>query len=328
MPPLSSSHSTEIQHAAHLLEAGKLVAIPTETVYGLAANALSSSAVAEIFRVKNRPTFDPLIIHLAETQDLEKYVQQVPLLAYSLAQAFWPGPLTLVLPRRSLVPDLVTAGLPTVGVRVPRHPLTRALLQSLDFPLAAPSANPFGYVSPTTADHVRQQLGAKIDFILDGGPCEVGLESTIIAFEEERPRVLRLGGIALEALQEVVGSVEVQSHSSSQPQAPGMLSSHYAPGPPVVLMESRDEIALYSEKIPPSQIGFIGFWASTPLLPALHQHILSPSGHLSEAAARLFAALRALDQPDIRLILAEVFPEEGLGRAINDRLRRAAAKRT
>lgn len=226
----------EIGRAKAFLEAGNVVGIPTETVYGLAGNALNSDAVLKIFRVKNRPQFDPLIVHTDSLAKVETFVTAIPEPARQLADACWPGPLTLLLPKRDAIPDLVTAGLPTVAVRVPNHPLTLALLRSLAFPLAAPSANPFGYISPTTAAHVADQLGDRVPYILDGGPADVGLESTIIGFENGQTIVFRLGGLALELIERLIGPVSVRTHSTSNPKAPGMLSSHYAPRKPLILL--------------------------------------------------------------------------------------------
>src|SRR6187551_118197 len=203
----------DVKKAIRLLQQGDLVGIPTETVYGLAGNALNSSAVAKIFSVKERPTFDPLIVHVPDFESATKYAESIPDQAILLAKKFWPGPLTLLLKRKSIIGDLVTSGLDTVGLRCPNHSFTRELLLSLDFPLAAPSANPFGYVSPTTAQHVNEQLGTKIQYILDGGSCDVGIESTIIGFEKEMPVVYRTGGLSLEKLETIIGKVELQTHS-------------------------------------------------------------------------------------------------------------------
>lgn len=311
--------------AKKLLEENKLVAIPTETVYGLAANALSTEAVAKIFQAKNRPTFDPLIVHVASIEQVNQYVEDFPSQAQALAQAFWPGPLTLILKKKTLIPDLVTSGLDTVAVRIPRHPLTQKLLRSLDFPLAAPSANPFGYVSPTTALHVKQQLGGKIDYVLDGGACEVGIESTIVGFPEGDPLVYRLGGISLEAIEQVVGKVQLQAHSSSNPQAPGMLSSHYAPTKPLHIIKNQQEVKKWLHQFSASQIGTLCFREYLEGIPPQNQVLLSQKGDFAEAAQHLFAGLRSLDRPEFEVILAELLPEKNLGRAINDRIRRAAA---
>lgn len=308
----------DIIRAKQLLEAGQLVAIPTETVYGLAANALNEKAVLEIFKAKNRPHFDPLIVHVAGIAQAETLVKSFPDKVKALTQKFWPGPVTVLLPKKEIVPDLVTSGLNTVGLRCPDHTLTLQLLKSLSFPLAAPSANPFGYVSPTTPQHVNEQLGDKVAYILDGGECRVGIESTIIGFEHT-PTIYRLGGLALEVLEPITGPLQVQLHSSSNPHAPGQLQSHYAPLKKIVL-GTRDQLAEYLDL----NAGAIVFQKVLSNLPITNQIILSPSGNLEEAAQHLFAALRTLDKTDVDIILAELVPESGLGRAINDRLRRAA----
>lgn len=308
---------TDTARAAAHLRAGDLVAIPTETVYGLAANALDTAAVASIFAVKARPSFDPLIMHVADWRNLEAYVTALPPQAILLAETFWPGPLTMVFPKREIVPDLVTAGLPSVAVRVPKHPMALALLKQLDFPLAAPSANPFGYVSPTTAAHVAKQLGDKIPYILDGGSCEVGLESTILSFATQEPVILRKGGLALEAIFEVLsGEIAVQTHSNSNPLAPGMLAQHYAPKVPFRLGNYLGQGASASA-------AYLVFGPSMPV-DEPHVYNLSPTADLAEAARNLFAFMRLLDQANYQQITAQLLPEQGLGAAINDRLRRAA----
>lgn len=318
------STSQDLLLAKKLLQENKLVAIPTETVYGLAANALESEAVAKIFQAKKRPTFDPLIVHVANISEVSKYVESFPEAAQKLADAFWPGPLTLILPKKNNIPDLVTSGMDTVAIRIPNHPLTLALLETLDFPLAAPSANPFGYVSPTTAAHVKKQLGSKIDYILDGGACEIGIESTIVGFPGGKPYIYRLGGVSLESIEQVIGKVTLQSHSNSNPQAPGMLSSHYAPAKPLHLLEDRQEAEKWIRRFPPENIGTIVFDTLFPQIPIKNQIILSKTRNFQEAAQNLFAALRSLDRPDIQLIISEMLPEKDLGRAVNDRLRRAS----
>lgn len=307
--------------ARTLLEAGQLVAIPTETVYGLAANALNAAAVAEIFRVKNRPSFDPLIVHVPSLEAARPYVLHIPDAALQLAETFMPGPLTLLLPRSPLIPDLVTSGLERVAIRVPQHPLCLELLHLLSFPLAAPSANPFGYISPTNPAHVAAQLGEQIPYILDGGPCQVGVESTIIGFENEIPTVYRKGGLALEVLEAALGArLQVREHSSSNPAAPGMLHTHYAPRTPIVLGQLEELLDAHQGK----RMGLLSFSRAYPQVPEAFQVQLSPGGDYNEAAQRLFAAMRHLDNLQLDLIVAELLPEEHLGRAINDRLRRAA----
>ena len=312
--------------AADLLRAGELVAIPTETVYGLAGNALDPAAVANIFVVKNRPAFNPLITHTDTLKKVEAYVHSIPEIAYWLAERFWPGPLTMLLPKTSRIPDSVTAHLDRVAVRLPQHPLTQQLLAALDFPLAAPSANPFGYVSPTEARHVAEQLGDKIPYILDGGACKVGIESTIIGFEEGAVVVYRWGGISQEQLQNVVGKkVAVVAHSpgsAKNPQAPGMLKSHYSPQRQVVVGNVSELLTRY----PLEKVAILTFQDRHPQVPESRQVVLSASGSLTEAAQRLFAALRYLDTLPVAYILAEPVPDQELGRAINDRLMRAAAR--
>ena len=311
----------DIAKAKAILESGGLVAIPTETVYGLAANGLNAEAVAKVFEAKRRPSFDPLILHVPSLNMVRQIISHFSGEAETLANRFWPGPLTLVLPKKNIVPDLVTSGLESVAVRVPKHELTTQLLTTLDFPLAAPSANPFGYISPVTAKHVNDQLGDRIDYILDGGECTVGLESTIVSFVDT-PTVLRLGGLSLEAIQGVIPNVQVNLHSSSKPSAPGMLESHYAPKKSIELKESLDYTSINDF----FEIGALVFQEYLDQIPIENQFVLSSSGNLNEAAQRLFTGLRALDaKPSIKKIITELVPEEGLGRAINDRIKRATA---
>lgn len=312
---------TDIIEAADLLRAGKLVAIPTETVYGLAANAYLEEAVVSIFEAKQRPAFDPLIVHTHSINRLEQIAKNIPERAYQLAESFMPGPVTLILPRGPRIPLLVTSGHESVGVRIPNHPLTLNLLKQLEFPVAAPSANPFGYVSPTTAQHVAQQLGDRIPYILDGGPCQIGIESTIISVVNEKVEILRLGGLAVEQIEAVISeSVNYVKTSSSNPKAPGMLSSHYAPRKKVILGDINKNVKRYD----PLRIGILSFQNRWEQVPYNQQFILSPTGDTGEAARNLFAALRYLDTLPIDIILAELVPEPGLGKAINDRLIRAS----
>jgi L-threonylcarbamoyladenylate synthase len=311
----------DVKKAAVLLSEGKCVAVPTETVYGLAANALHEDAVLQIFRIKERPNFDPLIVHCKNSADAFSYASIVPVMARKLADEFWPGPLTIVLPKNGIIPMRVTSGLDTVGLRVSNHPKLLELLNLLPFPLAAPSANPFGYVSPTSATHVNDSLGEKIDYILDGGECEKGIESTIIGFENEEPVVYRLGSLSLESLEKVTGKLKLKINSSSNPVSPGQVKMHYSPHKKVFLSDYQTMKGKLKENC-----GFITF-----KLPIVEDQskiniVLSKSGSFSEAARNLFAALRALDSADCEVIYAEVLPEDELGRAINDRLRRAAAK--
>jgi len=310
---------TDIVQAKQLLEQGQLVAIPTETVYGLAGNALNPDAVLSIFKAKERPSFDPLIVHTDSIEKIERWVTHFPAALKALSTAVWPGPLTILLPRNELIPDIVTSGLETVGIRIPNHPLTLSLLQSLDFPLAAPSANPFGYISPTQAEHVNQQLGGLIPYILDGGHCEVGIESTIVAWENNQLHVLRLGGLSVEAIENLIDQkVILNLNQSSNPQAPGMLKSHYAPRKPLYIGEVDQLLKQHAGK----RVGVLNFQRVLPDITI--QRTLSISGDPHEASKNLFRFLRELDQSDAEILITEFVPEFDLGRAINDRLRRAA----
>ena len=312
-----------IGKAIQILESGGLVAIPTETVYGLAANAFNTDAVARIFEVKNRPWFDPIIVHCSGLAETEQIVKEIPDLARSLAEKFWPGPLTMLLHKQDDIPDLVTAGRQKVAIRVPDHPITYTLLKSLDFPLVAPSANPFGYVSPTSAQHVNQQLGDHIDYILDGGECHVGIESTIVGFKNDTTVIYRLGGLEPANIESITGKIVFKPQSISNPNAPGMLESHYAPEKRMIL-GNVDELLkkYYSDKT-----GIIRFKRQAGKKASGNELYLSVTGDLREAAKNLFSILRQMDTMDVEVILAEKVPEEGLGLAINDRLKRAAGKR-
>ena len=310
----------DILKASKLLKTGNIVAIPTETVYGLAGNALRDDIVVKIFRAKNRPAFDPLICHTDSIEKIAQYVEYIPSEVRTLADAFWPGPLTVLLKKKPSIPSLTTSGLDEVAFRIPNHPLTLELLSALDFPLAAPSANPFGYISPTTAKHVQDQLGGELPYILDGGECEVGIESTIIGFPEGQPTVYRLGGKQVEEIEALIGPVKIHLNQSSNPSAPGMLKSHYAPKKPVFVGNIPELITANQDK----RIGIISFVDHYAEIAAEHQSVLSQNGDLNEAARNLFGALHKLDELSIDIILSEPFPDKGLGRAINDRLNRAS----
>ncbi|MCX7740749.1 MAG: L-threonylcarbamoyladenylate synthase [Meiothermus sp.] len=313
VPPTEES----LQRAAAILRSGGLVAFPTETVYGLGASALDAQAVARIFEVKGRPTFDPLIVHVAERGMLPQVVEAVPPLAEELMDRFWPGPLTLVLPKSGQIPSLVTAGLPTVAVRMPAHPVALELIRQAGVPVAAPSANPFGYLSPTRAEHVERTLGSRVDLIVDGGRTQFGVESTIL-WLGERPLLLRHGAVPQEALEEVLGPIEPQVGPRQQPLVPGQLSQHYAPRTPI-RMAYPHEVAPEERK----EAGYLAFRDVPRGFKVVK--VLSPTGDLREAAAHLFEALHQLDRLGLRAIYAEPVPEVGLGRAIMDRLRRASS---
>lgn len=308
--------AASIAEAAAAIRAGRTVALPTETVYGLGADATSDSAVAAIFAAKERPRFNPLIVHVPDAAAAQRHVEWTPL-AQKLAAAFWPGPLTLVLQRR---PDcklslLVSAGLDTAAIRVPRHPLAQALLRAADRPIAAPSANRSGSISPTRPEHVAQSLGENVDIVLDGGPCLIGVESTVIDARGEVPIILRPGGVPREDVVRVAGAAR-DAPTGSALHSPGMLESHYAPSLPMRLNATQtNELE-----------GLLAF-GPKPLPGAGLTINLSPTGNLAEAAANLFASMRALDRPGLERIAVMAIPDTGLGEAINDRLKRAAAPR-
>lgn len=313
----------EIESAAAAIREGRLVAFPTETVYGLGANGLDPVAVAGIFELKQRPRFNPLILHIASVDTLTDLATSVPQQAADLIARFWPGPLTLVLEKRNNVPDIVTAGLPSVAVRFPANSVAQRLIQASGLPLAAPSANRFGKVSPTTAGHVLDQFNDQSLVVLDDGPCQIGVESTVISFEANRSgraTLLRHGGVTQEELEAVVGPIETVTMEETRPTSPGQLSRHYSPTTPLIIsatdhVSSNEAVGLLTFE-PPVNEGNRRFAAI---------EVLSEQGSLREAAANLFAAMRRLDALGLDRIIARPVPETGLGRAIMDRLRRAAA---
>jgi L-threonylcarbamoyladenylate synthase len=315
---------------ARALRRGELVAVPTETVYGLAANALDARACRQIFQAKGRPASDPLIVHLLHPGDLTQVA--VPNdAALRLARKFWPGPLTLVLPKRAIVPDVVSAGRPSVAVRVPSHPLFRLLLEASGLPLAAPSANAFGYVSPTTAAHVQAGLGHRIAHILDGGASAIGLESTIVDLRDpKKPRLLRPGAITRRELERALGRRVPLANATRHPTrgaqlAPGLLQRHYSPRTPVEL-HARIDPSQVAKLDPHGREAWLFLARPKPLKAAANLHWLDPHGDLRGAARRLFGQLRALDAGGWKKIHVELAPGSGLADAINDRLRRAAAR--
>jgi len=308
-----------ILKAAILLEQGNVVAIPTETVYGLAANAFDENAVKQIFEIKQRPLFNPLIVHIKSIEDLLNVATNIPPKAWLLAKYFWPGALTLVLPKKETIPSIVTAGKETVGVRVPSHPVALSLLEEIDFPLAAPSANPFGYISPTSAAHVQKQLGNKIPFILDGGNCDKGIESTIIGFENNEPILYRVGAISKETIEKCIGRIGVKTKAAASPEAPGMLSKHYSPRTPFMVSEN---ILSDIEKYKNQAVGFLVFSNEVNEISEKFIH-LTKNENLDEAAQNLYSAMHHLDEAGYTLIIAEKFPETGIGISLNDRLYRA-----
>lgn len=313
--------SNNIDKAAEILQQGDLVAIPTETVYGLAGNIYNESAIRKIFDVKQRPLFNPLIVHLHSVEQVSEIASHIPEKAMLLAEAFWPGSLTLVLPKKDIIPDLITAGKDTVAMRIPNHPVTQELLKKLPFPLAAPSANPFNRISPTSAQHVESYFKNSIRMVLDGGECKKGLESTIIGFEGDEPVLYRLGSISKEEIEEVVGEVQVKNKKESAPNAPGMLEKHYAPRTKTILVDSADDINISTKG---KRVGLLCLTGIENSESYSHVEILSESGDMAEAAANLYKALHKLDSHDLDIIIAIRMPDKGLGRSINDRLERAA----
>ncbi|MBC7250438.1 MAG: threonylcarbamoyl-AMP synthase [Anaerolineae bacterium] len=331
-----------IRQAAEVIRQGGLVAFPTETVYGLGANALNEEAVARIFVAKDRPAEDPLIVHIASIEDLRRVARELPPQVRVLSQAFWPGPLTLILPRAAAVPSNVTAGLDTVGVRMPAHAVALALIRAAGTPIAAPSANLFGRPSPTTAQHVLEDLGGRVDLILDGGPTPIGVESTVLDLSGERPVILRPGGLSREALSLVLEEIAVDTSALWREReegrfpSPGLMEKHYAPRARLIFFRGAEQAMLAAMKEQVDQllaagkkVGLLlasedrGLFAGYPVL----IEDLGPGDNLGHIAARLFAAIRALDGQGVEVILARGFGAMGLGLAIEDRLAKAAGGR-
>lgn len=315
--------TSDINLVAASLEKDEVAAIPTETVYGLAGNIYSLKAIREIFRIKQRPLHNPLIVHLPNAEAMAQVASHIPEAALQLANAFWPGPLTLLLPKKETVPDIITAGKPTVAVRVPHHPVTQQLLEQLPFPLAAPSANPFGSISPTSAQHVANYFPNDFPYILEGGRCKMGIESTIIGFNSQGPVLYRHGSLAQEAIEAITGPLQIYLRNEEAPLAPGMLLRHYAPATTTLLTHDVETLlAEYQDQ----KIALLLFQQPVSHPSIIYQEVLSPNGDLEEAAARLYDAMHQLDQVGADIIIAERFPEYGLGRSINDRLERATYK--
>lgn len=327
--------SNDIQLAAEILAGGGLVAIPTETVYGLGANGLDEEAVAKIFEAKGRPQDNPLILHVPSADWIERYCYDIPEAAYALAAEFWPGPLTMILPRRENVPLRTTGGLETVGVRCPNHPLTLAVIAAAGVPVAAPSGNRSGRPSPTTAAHMWEDMDGRIDAILEGGDCEVGVESTIIDLTVEPPRLLRPGGLPLEELQRVLGEVAVdaavtrQMEAGEKPRAPGMKYRHYAPKAPVTVFTGTPAAtAVVMANRLPVGAGVICFDEYADCFPGCEMQSLGSAAKPQQHARRVFDALRYFDSTDVSSIYAQCPPETGLGLAVANRLKKAAGFQT
>jgi len=307
----------QIKEAAAILQSGGLVAFPTETVYGLGANALNPDAVARIFIEKERPSFDPLIVHISQLEDLSVLCLNVDERIYKLAEQFWPGPLTIVVPKSHLVPDIVTSGLPTVGIRMPRNEIALQLIKAAGFPIAAPSANKFGRISPTTAHHVKKQLPA-VKCVLDGGSCSVGIESTVISLTSQGFKILREGIITRDEISKVIPYSDVSDNESVPLASPGLLKSHYSPLKPIYILGKSDPVNLDYKNA-----GFISF---SGLVPGEFKRVeyLSKKSDLKEAAVNLFDVLHRMEDSEVDFIVAEPVPERGIGLAIMDRMRKAA----
>ena len=325
------SDPNAVRDAAAILRRGGLLGIPTETVYGLGADALNEDAVSRIFQAKGRPQDNPLIIHVPDASWLERYCRSVPPAAYQLAERFWPGPLTMILPRRDIVPLQTTGGLETVGVRCPNHPVTLAIIEAAGVPIAAPSGNTSGRPSPTTAAHMIEDMDGRIDGIVDGGPCTVGVESTIIDLTVTPPRLLRPGGLPLESLRQVLGEVAVDKAvtgllaAGERPRAPGMKYRHYAPHAPVTVVTGEPErSARRIQGLLSDTAGVICFDEYAPLFPGHIIHKLGPAADKSAQARHVFDALRTFDGTDVTEIFAQCPDDGGLGLAVANRLKKAA----
>jgi len=318
MEILSGDKPASIEKALKILRRGDIVAFPTETVYGLGADALNPYAVAKIFEVKKRPRFDPLIVHIGDRRWLSAFAGHVPAEVVRLTDRFWPGPLTVILPKKPVIPDIVTAGLATVGIRMPSHPVALSLIKALKNPIAAPSANPFGYMSPTKAGHVAKMLEDRLPLILDGGDSVFGIESTIISYRDNQVYIHRHGAITVEELEEVVGPVSEKKDDGTC-ESPGELPFHYAPARPLKIIASADEIGN-------SNASFLAFRKPAGGPAVRYIRVLSPGGDLREAAANFFSYLIELDRHDVDVIYAEKIPEQGIGKAMMERLRKASKK--
>ncbi len=312
-----------IQKAAEELNKGHVIAIPTETVYGLAASIYDENAIEAIFKIKQRPSNNPLIVHLKSIDQLTDIAIDIPESALKLANHFWPGPLTLILKKQNKISNLITAGKDTVAVRVPDHTITQELLHYINYPIAAPSANPFGSISPTCSEHVLDYFYDKINLILDGGSCKKGIESTIIGFENETPILFRHGALSINSIEKIIGPIKIKTNDNHTPDAPGMFSKHYAPKTKSYLVDNVTEhLRLVSNK----KIGILNFKNTIQLNTKNIQYILSPTGDFDEAAKNLYDYLHKLDKSNVDLILIEKLPDLNLGKSINDRLLRAVAE--
>jgi L-threonylcarbamoyladenylate synthase len=316
-------NNADLIYAKELLEKGDIIAIPTETVYGLAGNALNEDAIKKIFETKKRPFYNPLIVHISSKEKMDELAEEIPQIAYKLADKFWPGSLTMILKKKPHIPNIVTGGKDTVAIRIPNHPMTLSLLNQLDFPLAAPSANPFGTISPTQAIHVKNYFEDDIKLILDGGTCEKGMESTIIGFENEKVILYRHGAIPIEEIELLAGEMQYNISENNAPIAPGMLSKHYAPTTfTIATTNLLDTIELY----PNIKMGIVAFKNYTLNQKEIKLELITNNDNLEEAAKNFYAALHRLDNENLDLIIIERPPFQSIGKTINDRIDRAIKK--
>jgi L-threonylcarbamoyladenylate synthase len=318
MKILNGFEAEAIEQAAATLRSGDVVAFPTETVYGLGADAFNPYAVARIFEIKRRPRFDPLIVHIAYADSVFDIAEHVPFLATRLMNRFWPGPLTIILRKKNCVPDIVTAGLSTVGIRMPSHPVAQELIRALGSPIAAPSANPFGYISPTRVKHIIKSFKDRVPLVLDGGNSKFGIESTIVSISDGRITIHRHGAIPVEEIRNMGEPIE-DKVASDICEAPGELPYHYAPMKPLKIVDNMAEISIKNSS-------FLGFTEKAMKPVSRHTRYLSQNGDMREAASNFFSHLIDLDRDDIDVIYAERIPEQGLGKAMMERLKKAAKK--
>ncbi len=304
------------------LKNGEIVGIPTETVYGLGVNALDQKAVDKVFKLKNRPYFDPLICHTNSIEKVKMFVKTFPRKAEILAKTFWPGPLTILLEKKNIIPDITTSRLKRVGFRIPDNKLTLNILEKIDFPVAAPSANPFGYISPTLPKHILNMFKNNISYVLDDGGCDVGIESTIVGFENKKTLVYRVGGITIEKLEKVIGEVEIFKKSIKLPKSSGMLKNHYSPKKDLIVGEIKSLIKKYINK----KIGVLSFNKYYEDVNLKNQIILSKNHNLEQASRNLYKSLHLLDNMNVDLILTSLLPNHGIGKSINDRIIKASKK--
>ena len=311
----------EVEEAKAILEREEVIAIPTETVYGLAGNIFSEKAIKKIFELKKRPFFNPLIVHIQSIDNLVEVASEIPAVALKLAEAFWPGPLTLILPKKENISDLISGGKKTVGIRVPNHPQTLKLLEILNFPVAAPSANTFQSLSPTTPEHVAKNFGDALP-ILEGGACKLGLESTIVGFDGEQVFIYRLGAISVEEIEKIAGKTNLVNQENKQPVAPGMLHKHYAPKTKIIVTSDLKSEILRCKDL---KIGVLQLQKQVDKTLVFKAITLSQRGDLMEAGQNFYKALHELDSLKLDLIIVEKMPDEGMGKTMNDRLSRAIA---